>query len=394
MGDLKIDTNALAPYIALQKKTLAETPALEEIEYSIPSASTGPGTAVRIPPELMPDDQLATEYFEIFFANIHPYVPVISKSYFYQQWNNNRSLISPLLLEAIFACAGKTSQDPAQGAQWLALASKHENYFMDVPRLSTLQALLILLKAREANTKRGYYYRSWMTLKTICSMAKDLELDEHYAAHQSGHMCPDARECLVKTRIWQTIFVVECMVGGAQGRYDMGVDVETIDCNSPQTPVGGDDEEYRVSRNFVYLVKVIRNVRSVMDVYRRIKKDKDWNTNPQLTQLNPIFPRWLEELPADMQIHYPPDGSAPFLQNHLVGNVHCYHHLSILILHRPQLTASNFQDGSWKQHMSICYRSAKALCRIQDAIYQTYGIDGFLFMQRGRKNSPIIINDN
>ena len=88
---------------------------------------------------------------------------------------------------------------------------------MDVPRLSTIQALLILLKAREANPKRGYYYRSWMTLKTVCTMAQDLELDEHLSSHQNGRACSDPVECLVKTRIWQTIYVCEIMVGGPQG---------------------------------------------------------------------------------------------------------------------------------------------------------------------------------
>ena len=84
---------------------------------------TGSGATVRIPEALMPDEQQTMEYLDIFFTHIYPYVPVISKAYFYQQWETNRRSISPLLLEAIFACAGRTSADPAQGAQWLALAS-------------------------------------------------------------------------------------------------------------------------------------------------------------------------------------------------------------------------------------------------------------------------------
>ena len=384
LGELKIDTNALAPYIAQQKKSLAEVPALDEAEYSLPVSSVGSGMAVRIPPELMPDEQLAMEYFDIFFTDIHPYVPVISKSYFYHQWQNNRHSISPLLLEAIFACAGRTSSDPAQGAQWLALASKHETCFMDVPRLSTLQALLILLKGRETNVKRGYYYRSWMTVKTICSMAKDLELDEHLAAHQAGRSCPDTKECLVKTRIWQTIFIAEIMVGGAQGRYDLGVEMDTVDFSTPAMLPGVDEEEYNVSRNFVHFARVLRNGRSALDVYRQIRKEKDWHTHPLLTSLNPTFPRWLEELPADMKIHYPPDGSPPYLTSHYVGNLHVYYHLSNIMLHRPQLSSSDFSlDASWKQHMSICQQSAKTLCQIQEALYSTFAIDGLIYMQRG-----------
>ena len=187
----------------------------------------------------MPREEQVMGYFNFFFKHIHPYVPVISKPYFYQQWHTNRKSISPLLLEAIFACAGRMSDDPAQGAQWLALAAskslfyiyilslrpkvliypiEHENCFMDVPRLSTIQALLILLKARESAPKRGYYYRSWMTIKTLVAMAKDLELQEHYADHQEGRSCgADPTECLVKTRIWQNIYICEMMIGGPQG---------------------------------------------------------------------------------------------------------------------------------------------------------------------------------
>ncbi len=92
----------------------------------LPSTITGSGSTVRIPPELMPSEEQCMEWFDIFFTHIHPYVPVISKPYFYQQWRTNRRSISPLILEAIFACAGRMSDDPAQGAQWLALASsKH-----------------------------------------------------------------------------------------------------------------------------------------------------------------------------------------------------------------------------------------------------------------------------
>jgi hypothetical protein len=91
---------------------------------------------------------------------------------------------------------------------------------MDIPRLSTLQGLLLILKAREAVPKRGYYYRSWMTVVQCVQMGKDLGLDEHYDDHQAGHGCDSApAECHLRTRIWQTVFVCEVMVGTPQGLY-------------------------------------------------------------------------------------------------------------------------------------------------------------------------------
>lgn len=89
---------------------------------------------------------------------------------------------------------------------------------MDVPRLSTLQAMLIVLKARESAPKRGYYFRSWMTVVSCVQMAKDLGLDEHFEEHKAGRPCgSELADCITKTRIWQTIFVCELMVGSPQG---------------------------------------------------------------------------------------------------------------------------------------------------------------------------------
>ena len=204
-----------------------------EADIKLPPLSTGAGSQIRIPPALMPSDEDAAQYFQVFFDDIHPYVPVLSRAQFMHQWQNDRKSISPLVLEGLFACSGRLSDDPAQGAQWLALASRkmpsvsaasklivagHEDYFLDHPRLSTLQGLLLLLKAREAAPKRGYFYKSWMTVKTAVSMAKSLDLDEHLAEHENGGSCDSSPiDCLTKTRIWQTLMILETVIGGPQG---------------------------------------------------------------------------------------------------------------------------------------------------------------------------------
>ena len=115
----------IAEYISNQKKALADTPAYEDLEIKLPE--TKPSGTVRIPAALMPSKERCLELFEIFFEHVHPYVPVLSKPYFYKQWRHKPESISPLILEAIFACAGSvSSDDDAEGAQWLALAaSKH-----------------------------------------------------------------------------------------------------------------------------------------------------------------------------------------------------------------------------------------------------------------------------
>jgi hypothetical protein len=116
----------IAPYLSRKNKnTVVEEPAFEDADaykHALPSVTSGPDMKIRIPPELMPDEQTALHYFDLYFSNVHPYVPVLNKTLFYQQWHSNRESISPLILEAIFAIAGKLADEPSQGQQWLALA--------------------------------------------------------------------------------------------------------------------------------------------------------------------------------------------------------------------------------------------------------------------------------
>src|SRR5690349_13120373 len=104
-----------APYLSSRKKDSAvEEAVFEDADnFAITSLSAGPGSKIRIPPELMPDEETALHYFDIYFTNIHPYVPVLNKTLFYQQWHSNREAISPLILEAIFAHAGKLADEPS-----------------------------------------------------------------------------------------------------------------------------------------------------------------------------------------------------------------------------------------------------------------------------------------
>lgn len=129
-----------APYLN-NKQALAsgqeEEPAIEEgddYKHALPPIHTGPGSKIRIPPELMPEDETILHYFHLYFTHVHPYVPVLNKAQLYRQWHTNRESISPLLLEAIFSVAERLTDEPAQGQQWIALASS-KSLLRTLPRL-------------------------------------------------------------------------------------------------------------------------------------------------------------------------------------------------------------------------------------------------------------------
>ncbi|KAG8411432.1 hypothetical protein J3458_015493 [Metarhizium acridum] len=390
LGGLRLNEIGTAPYLRNKASfRREEQPAVEDDDdYGsiLPAVTAIPGHKIRIPPALMPDESTALHRFDLYFRHVHPYVPVLDKVAFYQQWNTSRESISPLILEAIFAIGGRLAEEPAMGQQWLALASRHADSFMDVPRLSTLQALLMMLKAREAAPKRGYFYRSWMLVVQCVQMGKDLGLDEHFEDHQAGISCGfTAAECRLRTRIWQTIFVCENMVGAPQGRYDLTVNHESVDFNPPSPLPGGDDSEYHVSRNFTYLARILRNIRKMSIAYAKLRRNKEWAVNPEFQQLEQMISAYLAELPGDMTINFPPDSSPPYLPSSFLGNLHSYYCLLQILYHRPVLSFLDptVNEAQWKHHMMLCYNSAKALCRLQEATLKQYGLVDLQSMQRG-----------
>lgn len=174
------------------------------------------------------------------------------------------------------------------------------------------------------------------------------------------------------------------MLTGA-GRTDLQVEVDSVDFGVPRPIPNGDESEYHVSRNFTYFARIVRGISRMNTIYARLKKTKEWGIDPEFVQLNPQLHQWLADLPPDLTVSYPADGSPPWLPSPFIGNLHSYYYLSLILFHRPQLAflEPTGVDGQWKQHMLVCYNAAKMLCRLQEAVLQAFGLTGLQCMQRG-----------
>lgn len=153
----------------------------------------------------------------------------------------------------------------------------------------------------------------------------------------------------------------------------------------PQPIPNSDESEYHVARNFAHLAKIARSVSRMARTYGRLKKSKEWGISPEFVQLDPSLNTWLTELPADLALSFPSDGSPPWLPSAFVGNLHSYYYLSIILFNRPQLAvlSPTSPGGEWKHHMVVSYNAAKMLCRLQEAVMGSFGLNGLLCMQRG-----------
>ena len=169
------------------------------------------------------------------------------------------------------------------------------------------------------------------------------------------------------------------------GRTDLGVDPKSVDISTNPPCSDIDDFEASISRQFAYFTRNVRNIRLITEVSHRLKKKKDWGADQELVAHNALFKRWPDELPKDLQVSLPPGSGIPSLPSHFLGNMHSHYQLALVMLHRPQLSASQSfaNDSTWRHHMSVCYTSAKVLCRLQEGILAKFDLTGLLCMQRG-----------
>lgn len=169
------------------------------------------------------------------------------------------------------------------------------------------------------------------------------------------------------------------------GRTDLAVDPNSVEISTSPPCSDIDEFEKSISRQFAYFVRNVRNIRLITVVSQKLKKKKDWGLDQEFVAYNTTFRKWPDELPKDLQVILPPDGTVPKVSSHFLGNMHSHYHLAIVMLRRPQLSATqNYStDGMWKQHMTACYHSAKVLCKLQEGILANFDLTGLLCMQRG-----------
>jgi hypothetical protein len=158
-----------------------------------------------------------------------------------------------------------------------------------------------------------------------------------------------------------------------------------VDYEAAGATAGHDPSESQVARQLTYYARVARNIHQSMAIWGRFKsRESALAIDQTFIGHDADFAMWLREMPGDMQIVYPPDGSMPWIPSRETANMHIYHFQSIIIHFRPRLQDGRTSlDGLWEQHFSICYTAAKNICRLQEAIISTSGMPGLAGVVRG-----------
>jgi hypothetical protein len=339
---------------------------------------------------------------DIYFEHVHKYVPMIHKPSFLKQMHSAANPPSRLLLYAMCAVASRWSPDylnnnqqsinayPNQGGlpgyTFYQRALDLLDEFTDSPRITTIQALVLLVKYQEYFQRPGYHHRSYLYLGIAVKMCCDLGLSQIEG---------DAYETETKRRTFWVTFMYDLLLSIEQGHTSY---FKVKQCKTGFPLVTGEEgpalEELIINQNiFIQLGKVLSDIYAMS---RRIasrqqlqgnKRTKEQQIEEQarLFSLHTHLENFLFEVPPSLI--YPPtqDGeSYPAekqpITDPFIGFLHMTFHFSVILLHRPYLYSS---DTELYQHRKLCAASASHITSITETMIDQYPAFTFSYPTRG-----------
>ncbi|CAG8659003.1 15667_t:CDS:2 [Acaulospora morrowiae] len=345
-----------------------------------------------------PAPEMVSHLVNLYFVHVHPYVPIIHKSDFLSRLNDKSNPNSPLLLCSVLAMGARYSDDPnvrldpakpeTAGLIFYNRAKELLEDFMDAPRLSTVQSQLLMLKFQEGIRRSGFFFRSWLCFGLIIRMAQALGLDRNYDkwdAHISR------ADMITRKRVWQTCFVYDQFMSGAQGR-DFAISLQTAGIELPTKEDFEDEQELQIQTDFVHFVRLTRILSGVISSIVPVgsgSSHPNWSSNPKLQILDTALDAWSQALPSRLRCQQPADNNnglvpqAPF--SHFAGFLNILYHTVSILLHRPYISSMDYGRVSQNNvnHANICTMAANSISQISQIMNDQWGSFVFQYPIRG-----------
>lgn len=128
---------------------------------------------------------MKTNLIQLYFQYVHPSIPFLHRSILSKSEKESPSL---LLLNAIYAVSSRFTkydkrfkqqeedQDNPPGWSYYKMALSLIDLYADRPRLSTIQALLLMAKYNEHVYKSGFFWRTKHFIQLAVKMSTDMGL--------------------------------------------------------------------------------------------------------------------------------------------------------------------------------------------------------------------------
>ncbi|CAB4400447.1 hypothetical protein RhiirA1_410105 [Rhizophagus irregularis] len=344
-----------------------------------------------------PSPELANHLINLYFIHVHPYIPILHKASFLRRFGDKSNPLSPLLVYSVFALGAKYSDDvnvrldpmkpETAGLIYYNRAKDLLDDFLDTPRLSTVQAQILILKFQEGIRRSGFFFRSWLYFGVIIRMAQDLGLNKNF---DKWNLHISREDMICRKRVWQICFLFDQFMSGAQGR-DVVISLSNTDIELPHKDDYDDEQEFQVQTEFVHLVRLTKILASVMSVIAPAGAGaplQAWSANPKLQILDNALEAWLHALPPKLrcqqEIEASPNSLPQTPSSHFAGFINILYHTVVILLHRPYITSlDNIKGSQNSQHLNMCTLSANNISQIAQKMFEHWGPIVFQYPIRG-----------
>ncbi|KAL1928681.1 hypothetical protein VTP01DRAFT_2467 [Rhizomucor pusillus] len=302
----------------------------------------------------MPSRQVQEHLINVFFTHCNNISPIISRSMFFDQLNVKGPIITPLLLNIMYAHAAKHVDDPSfrsdpndpstQGNLFYNRARRLVDDFMDIPRVSTVIALLYMASydyESPYGETRLRSSRAWMYSGMAVRMCLELGLHTANYSSQMSQFDIDLRK-----RVLWTCYVMDKLESCMTERPWM-LRAKDISLDFP-TPLPEDDAAERcVLEGFGQLCRLLMLVEKVIQFFAYDNKGRSvWTMeeeNQTLRFLDEIQ-QWRENLPASLKWSPSDTSSSLFITSMPASAIVANLHLVAYDLELSLVMCSRFQD--------------------------------------------------
>ncbi|KAF0395517.1 nucleus protein [Gigaspora margarita] len=318
---------------------------------------------------LSPD--VAQLLLEKYFNHFHPYFPIINRAKFVRHLSNPNveDQPSPLLLNAIYAVGAlfpPELPDSYSPKTFYDRARNMLDYFIDAPRLSTVQALILLCMVDQGKPTS---YRPQTYSSMAIRMAQSMGLNRRNGPVYQGK----GRQ--TKKLVWWGCFIVDRLNSLATGDplsiNDRMCDIELPspdevddqDDGQQQSPQQQNSHSSTYAQQINIFVNFIRLARLIGQIIEHLQStscmgiSSSWTHHLMISNFENLLWTWHRELPH--YLHYAPSPQHMPLPGH-IASIHMHQQALFLVLHYPYIANNNTRQPN--SRMSKSYHKSLTAC--------------------------------
>ncbi|KAI8063592.1 fungal-specific transcription factor domain-containing protein [Gongronella butleri] len=340
-------------------------------DHTTSSATKNTNKDQVVDPYTLPPTDLSEHLLTLYFERFYYVLPLFYKK---QLVCPEDKTLSPLLLNAIYAVASRLSDDirvrsdpdnpDTAGDLFYERAKRLLDDDYDVPRISTVQALILLSSHQQGAAKTA---RAWLYSGMAFRMALDLGLNRN-AEH--WHLSLEEKER--RKRVFWVCFMVDRLTSAVYGRAltfderDCDVPFPAVDDDEPLPQNPGDTRPpARLLQLFIKNIKICDILGHVLkNIY--YAKSRHHVSRQQiehvLSTLHQQMIGWHERLPPSLQYEIPDTENGQVLPDppSYISQLHMIYHTTMILLHRSFIPGPMQDVETSFPSYDLCINSARA----------------------------------